>query len=264
MEWYIKLHRQLLNWEWYNDTNTKVLFIHLLLRANHADWRRKWQNIKRGQLITWLKSLSNDLWLSVQQIRTSIKKLKSTNEITVHSTSLNSLIELINYDWYQDNNKQPNKRATKEQHTSNNKQEWEEWKEWKENNTDECFKIFWKEYPLKKSKEDAKKKFYKLIENDEKLFDIIIKAIESQKKERELLKIAQIFVPEWKHPSTWLNQWCRKDEVRKISLSPIDQYIKDCKNPEELDRLRKRHFESHWKEATFKEIEQLAKTYNLN
>ncbi len=34
---YIALHRQMLNWEWYKNTNTKVLFIHLLLKANYKD-----------------------------------------------------------------------------------------------------------------------------------------------------------------------------------------------------------------------------------
>ena len=33
-EGFIKIYRQLLEWEWYTDTNTKVLFLHCLLKAN--------------------------------------------------------------------------------------------------------------------------------------------------------------------------------------------------------------------------------------
>ena len=98
---FIKLHRKICKWEWYQDANTFRLFIHLLLNANHK--RAKWQGneIDRGQLITGLNSLSSQLGLSVQQIRTSLFKLKSTSEITVQPTNKFSLVTLINYDSYQ-------------------------------------------------------------------------------------------------------------------------------------------------------------------
>ena len=38
---YIKLYRSLLDWEWYDDTVTKCLFLHLLLTVNayDEDWK---------------------------------------------------------------------------------------------------------------------------------------------------------------------------------------------------------------------------------
>ena len=109
----------MLDWEWYDDINTKVLFIHLLLKANWKD--REWRgiNIPRGSFITSLDNLSHETQLSVQQIRTCIKKLKSTSEITHEWHANYSLIEVIKYDAYQWDNKQSNTQVTSEQQTSN-------------------------------------------------------------------------------------------------------------------------------------------------
>ena len=52
MEGWIKLHRKILDWEWYDDINTKVLFLHLLLTANHEEQKWRGKIIERGQLIT--------------------------------------------------------------------------------------------------------------------------------------------------------------------------------------------------------------------
>ena len=43
MNGYIKLHRSIMDWRWYDDPNTFRMFVHLLLKANHAakDWRRQ-------------------------------------------------------------------------------------------------------------------------------------------------------------------------------------------------------------------------------
>ena len=48
---YIRLYRSLLNWEWYQDRNTKAVFLHLLLTANYEP--QKWQGIvvERGQIV---------------------------------------------------------------------------------------------------------------------------------------------------------------------------------------------------------------------
>ena len=37
MSGWIKIHRQILEWEWYSDTNTFRVFLHLLLKANHKE-----------------------------------------------------------------------------------------------------------------------------------------------------------------------------------------------------------------------------------
>lgn len=101
MQGYIMLHRKILNWEWYTETNTKSLFIHLLLMANHADEKWRGEIIKRGTLITSYGSLSAQTGLSVQQIRTCLKNLEKTGDITRNPTQRNTLIIVTNYEFYQ-------------------------------------------------------------------------------------------------------------------------------------------------------------------
>ena len=121
---FIFLHRDLLEWEWYQNPEVSRLYIHLLLKANFTD--KKWQGneVKRGQLITSANHLASELKLSVQQIRTSIKKLDSSGYITRHSTSKFTLITVVNYDIMQSPsafaNKQTNKQTTNQQHSINN------------------------------------------------------------------------------------------------------------------------------------------------
>ena len=124
---HIKLDRKILDWEWYKDHNMFRVFIHLLLNANHKDGRFQGSLVKRGQLITGRLQLATDLCLSEMQIRTCIKKLKSTNEITVKVTNHYSVITICKYDTYQsfknqDNqqdNQQSNQPITNKQPTDN-------------------------------------------------------------------------------------------------------------------------------------------------
>lgn len=101
MEGYISLYKKITEWEWYKDADTCRLFIHLLLKANYKDRNWKGVLIKRGQHLTTRKTLHEELNISEQSIRTSIKRLKLTNEITTKSTNLYTLITITRYDDYQ-------------------------------------------------------------------------------------------------------------------------------------------------------------------
>lgn len=102
MSGWIKLHRSLLDWEWYGDINTRVLFIHLLLISNHKDNKWRGIEIKRGQRLTSISGLAKETGLSIKNIRTSIKRLKSTNEVASRSTAQHTVFTVVNYDLYQE------------------------------------------------------------------------------------------------------------------------------------------------------------------
>lgn len=112
---WIKLHRKIEDWCWFGDPNTFVVFIHLLIMANVEDKRWRTIVIKRGSLVTSRGILAKRVGISVQQTRTSIDKLISTNEITKLVTPNYTVISINNYEQYQ----KSTKSLTNEQPTSN-------------------------------------------------------------------------------------------------------------------------------------------------
>lgn len=109
---YIKFWRSFLKWEWYDDINTKVLFLHCLLSANYEEkyWRNKL--VKRGSFVTSLNKLSIETGLSVQMVRTSLNKLISTGELTKQTFQDFSIITVNNWGNFQDTNTQSTGKST--------------------------------------------------------------------------------------------------------------------------------------------------------
>ena len=99
---WLKLFRCFTEWEWYSDTNTVRLFLHLLLRVNYRERRWKGIIIPRGSMVTSLAALAAETTLSVQNVRTCLAHLKSTGEIRVETTPCYTLITVNNYARYQD------------------------------------------------------------------------------------------------------------------------------------------------------------------
>lgn len=122
-EGFIQIHRKMLKWEWYDDPNTFRIFMHCLLKANWKD--KKWRGvlIKRGSFITGRNVLSKELGISSQSIRTSLTKLKSTNELTIKTTNKYSVVTVSNYNTYQQVTSQPPHKqpTTNQQLTTTNK-----------------------------------------------------------------------------------------------------------------------------------------------
>lgn len=113
---FIKLDRNMMRWRWYQDLPTKSLFIHLLFKANIKPVKWRGITIERGQLVTSYAKLADEVGLSIQQIRTALANLLSTQEITKESTQRYTLITLNNYDTYQN---KPTQRKSSDQHTIN-------------------------------------------------------------------------------------------------------------------------------------------------
>lgn len=125
-EGYIKIHRKIKNWQWYKDTNTLHVFLDLLLEANYDDSKIGFQEVKRGQVLTSIKRISENTGLSFQSIRTSLSKLEKSGEINKQTTNKYAIISINKYNDYQETNKQ----LTNKQQTTNNIKEYKEEKEY--------------------------------------------------------------------------------------------------------------------------------------
>ena len=182
MAGFLSLSRDIEKWEWAKDTKTFALFVRLLLQANYEDGKYHGIEVKRGQLVTGLKTLSQQVGLSIQQTRTAISHIQLTGEITINSTNKYSIITICNYDRWtfneeRDNNQinnQTNIQSTHNQqtnpHIDNNIQTNKEI-----NNKKEDTIVSKKEKPLWKTSYDEYKRLFEEAKQ-ELLVDSVFKA----------------------------------------------------------------------------------------
>ena len=78
---FIKIDKRILEWEWYKDKNTKNFIFSLPIKSKLT---RKFRGLtlERGQFASSIASLSHELSLTANEVRTAINHLKSTGEIT--------------------------------------------------------------------------------------------------------------------------------------------------------------------------------------
>ena len=122
MESMIVFPKEILNRPWFDDNHAKTLYLHLVLRA----WNHYFVDVNPSNdsaiVKTTYKKLATETGLSIQQVRTSLQKLKDFNEIEIHSYSQFTFITLnwyVQY-WNQQTNNTPsnklgNKRTTNSQ-----------------------------------------------------------------------------------------------------------------------------------------------------
>lgn len=128
---YIKLFRKMLTWEWYGDTNTTRVFLHILLKVNYEPSRYKGHEIGAGECVFGRRKWAEELGLSERQVRTAIKHLKATNEITTKSTNRFTIIHVEKWAFWQigegkptnkPTNSKSNKRPTSDQQATTSKE----------------------------------------------------------------------------------------------------------------------------------------------
>ena len=98
---WIKLHRSIVRWEWWDDHPTRNVFQSCLLLANRTDGKWHGMTIPRGSFVTSISRLASVAGMSVQQTRTALEHLKLTHELTTETTHNYTLITVCNYEKYQ-------------------------------------------------------------------------------------------------------------------------------------------------------------------
>lgn len=114
---YVKLNRNILNWEWWSDIKTCRLFVYCLLKANWKDAKFRGTDVKRGSFVSSVAKMSCETQLSEREIRTALNHLKSTGEVTSKSTSRYTIFTVVNYDLYQESDKQTDRQETNKRQT---------------------------------------------------------------------------------------------------------------------------------------------------
>lgn len=113
---FIKIEHSFLGWEWYQDINTKCLFLHCLLKASPNDTSYRGHEIKRGTFITSIRMLASETGLTVQQTKTALEHLQKTHEITIKATHNQTTVIVDKYEVYM---RFSNAEQYTEQHTDN-------------------------------------------------------------------------------------------------------------------------------------------------
>ena len=183
------LHRQLLDWEWFDNSQMVHIWVYLLLKANYQDENWHGIMIPRGSFVTSIGGISKDTRLSARTIRTCLDKLKLTGEVTIKTTNKYSIVTICKYDSYNvlqgDICKQPtskptskptNNRQTTDKQTTTDNNIYKDNKDIKEEDTNVSkkkstdypsdFESDWTLYDRKGSKKDSYEQWKKLTDED--------------------------------------------------------------------------------------------------
>lgn len=97
---------------------------------------------------------------------------------------------------------------------------------------EQLFDKFYADYPLKKSKKAAKKKFLDVMKSKEVSFEDLMSSLQAYKEEIAIKGTEKRYI---KHPSTWLNQGCWLDDC---DVDKPPELSKEQKERESEERLK--------------------------
>lgn len=232
---FIKLHRQMLGWGWYTDTATKCVFLHLLLLAAWEEGSYREVRLAPGQAVSSIRELSAQTGVSVQSVRTALRHLKSTGEITQEPRGKYSVFTIENYARYQGAGAGGDWRPTRQRHGGGTGPDIKKQRskdtlsgaEGEKSGAGDCgpetggtetvsagagdpegFGAFWAAYPKKRARADAARA-WKALAPDHGLQARMLSALESQKAGAEWQREGGRFVP---YPGAWLRGRRWEDE----------------------------------------------------
>lgn len=124
-EGWIKVFRSLPAWRWYKDSNTKSLYLHLLLNAciRHTPFMDF--VLQPGEFVSTVRALAYELNMSDKAVRVAMNHLIATNDMAIKTTNKYTVFTVQNWEKYQGNGNQEgkqngNQRANIEKELKNN------------------------------------------------------------------------------------------------------------------------------------------------
>lgn len=232
MAGWVKLHRKLKDWEWYDDINATRLLIHLLVSVNYEDKYWKGITIKAGSMVLSWATLSHGCKLSVQQCRTAMTKLKSSKEVTINPTNKYQVVTLLKWDKFQltddDANKQLNIQVTSNQQTSNKQvTTTKEYNNYKNNRIEEVNIIFDNILMSEIEISDVDKKLQYYFRISEKFRLLFIKNLEEKKSPIKNQKNAT-----FKNYVNPIRLMFERDEITREQLLKVYDFL-NCNKSED-------------------------------
>jgi hypothetical protein len=207
---YVKLWRKSIDGGWLRDSELWALWCWLLIKASHKPLKilvgLREVHLNPGDMVFGRKGASKELEMSEQKIRTRIQFLESSKNITIKSTNKFSIISIVNWETYQQDDDGINQQVTNKQPTSNHKQEC---KTHKKNTYSRDFDQFYAAYPKKRDPDRAWKAWQNRNGNLPEI-SVLLDAIKNQIQSLEWKKENGRFIP---YPATWLNAGSWKNEV---------------------------------------------------
>lgn len=216
MAGWVKLYRSSIRNGWLSNRKLWVFWTYCLMKAMHKKTRVfvgfERVELMPGQFVFGLKKASIQTGLSVQNIRTCLRHLKTLQNLTVKSTNRYSIITIVNWERYQATEEKPTSKSTSIQQASNNIQECKE-----KNKYTRSFLKFWSHYPKKRQKLNAFKAFQKQCGKVD--LQILIDAVEAQKKTRDWKKDDGQYIP---YPASWINAHEWENETQPQQTDTVD------------------------------------------
>lgn len=115
MKGWIRIHRQIADWQWYQDNRVKSVFIHLLILAGYKDGEGY------GEVRESYQSIADALGMTIGEVRRSIAKLKETGEIETVRHKEKTAIKIVNYEKFQTREETKRKRFKKKKYVQKKK-----------------------------------------------------------------------------------------------------------------------------------------------
>lgn len=222
---FIYLCRKITKWEWYKKPLTAHLFIHCIIRANWEDARFEGITVKRGSFVTSYQILAAESGLSVSQVRSGLKHLILTRELTCVTSGKGTIISVTNYDSYQDVDTILSRRLTRGSHadrtrltTSNTVNTPNTVNEG--NTYSEDFETFWRLFPSgHKDRKKAALKYYKQAVPKKISADDLLLAVKDYSA-----SVAGKDPQYTKNPANWLRDECWDKEPHADGDDDSDTY----------------------------------------
>ena len=108
---YIQLFRSFTKWEWFHDRNTLQVFLYCILSANHRENKYKGTLIPRGSFVSSYDFIAKECSLTPRQVRTAIKHLKMSGEVSTIFNGKGLIISIKKYNEYQSEVKQVSSKS---------------------------------------------------------------------------------------------------------------------------------------------------------